>query len=158
LKISDSSNLNQVSQNHIQGGVEISRGSSSNKIFYNDISSGGILLEHSANSNKISKNNITNSEFGVYIIDCRLNTIKTNNFINNNIQAYFEDDLIMSILPDFWRRNYWDDWNGNAPKRIEGKIYIHRFSMDPEYQPPLIIKPWTNFDWFPARKPYNIPI
>jgi len=158
LKISDTSNLNQVSQNYIQGGVEISRGASSNKIFYNDISNGGILLEYSSNSNKIFKNNITNSEFGVYIIGCRSNTIKTNNFINNDVQAYFEDDVIMSILPDFWRRNYWDDLNGTAPKRIDGKIIIHRFSNDPEYQPPPIIKPWTIFDWFPAKKPYDIPI
>lgn len=160
LKISMSSNLNQVSQNHIQGGVEISGGSSSNEISNNDISNGGILLEMFSNSNKIFKNNITNSEFGVYIIGCQLNTIKTNNFINNNVQAYFEDTLLLSILPDFWRRNYWEDWNGITPKRIEGKMIINHFSFnpDPEYQVPPTIRSWSNFDWLPAKKPYDIGI
>jgi len=157
LKISFMSNFNQVSQNHIQGGVEINGGCFSNTFNYNDISNGGMILDGYCNSNIFVKNNITNSEIGIVLIGCRLNTIKKNNFINNDVNAYFEDTLLLSILPDFWRRNYWDDWNGITPKRIEGKMIINHFSWDPEYQVPPTIKTWSNFDWFPAKKPYDIP-
>jgi len=157
LIISSSSDSNQIIQNHIQGGVEI-RSCRSNTFMYNEISNAnlGIWLEF-CNSNSFVNNNITNNEIGVQLINCILNTFKRNNFINNDVHAYFEDTLLFSILPDFWRRNYWDDWVGFPPKHIEGKMIIHHISFDPDYPVDPTVKPWTNFDWFPAKNPYDIP-
>ncbi|DAC72720.1 MAG TPA: hypothetical protein DSN98_03590 [Thermoplasmata archaeon] len=159
LIISSISTFNQITQNHIEGGVEMQGGCRSNAFRYNDISNGnrGIWLDLLCNSNSFVKNNITNNEVGVQVMPCQLNTFKRNNFINNTLHAYFEDTLLSSILPDFWWRNYWDDWDGTIPKRIEGKMIINHLSFDPDYPVPPTVKPWTNFDWFPAREPYNIP-
>ncbi len=160
LLISSMSDFNQIIQNRIQGGVVMRGGSLLNTFKYNDISNAdsGIFLDIFCNSNKFVNNNITNNEVGIRVINSRLNTFKKNNFINNGVNAYFEDVLFFSALPDFWRRNYWDDWNGISPKRIEGKLIILHFSVDPDYPVEPTVKPWLNFDWFPAKEPYDIPI
>ena len=154
------SDANQVIQNRIHGGIEM-RYCHFNIFQYNDISnsSTGIFLEAACRSNSFISNNITHNENGVQLIGVLLNTFKRNNFFYNNINAYFEDTLFVSLFPDFWRGNYWDDSNGFSPKRISGKMIINHisFNPDPEYQPPPTIKPWVNFDWFPARNPYDIP-
>ncbi|HWR63221.1 MAG TPA: NosD domain-containing protein [Candidatus Thermoplasmatota archaeon] len=151
--------FNQITQNHIEGGVEINHFSlfntlSDNIIVHSDI---GIRLDMQSNSNHFISNNITNNEIGVQILNCRLNMFSRNNFIRNDVHVYFEDFLFGSILPDFWRRNYWDDWNKLLPKRIEGKMIIFHITVDPEYPPDPTVLEWSYFDFFPAQKPYGIP-
>ena len=149
------SNSNQVIHNRIQGGVTL-KGCRFITFKYNDVSQGGLELS-GCNRNDFVSNNVTNNDIGVLLYDCLLNTFKRNNFMRNNVSAYFEDDLLLGIFPDFWRRNYWDDWHGGGPKRIEGEIIIQRFSPDWEHPLPPTIVPWLNYDVFPARKPYTIP-
>jgi parallel beta-helix repeat protein len=101
--------------------------------------SGGIV------SNNLSKNNISYNDKGIYITvdsDGRVinNTIFHNNFIENNQTVYFEYSLF-----NHWIGNFW----GKArllPYPIFGKLSKWRFSI-----------PWVNFDWHPAREPYDIP-
>ncbi|PNX49842.1 MAG: hypothetical protein BV458_14165, partial [Thermoplasmata archaeon M9B2D] len=131
----------------------------SNTFRYNTISNGvyGIYLESLCNFNNFIKNNIVNTDVGVLSETCQLNMFKRNNFINNSVHAYFEYVFPFNIFPNFWRRNYWDDWDGSTPKSIEGKLIIPHISMDPDNPIPDTVKPWTNFDWRPAQEPYDIP-
>jgi len=159
MTISSMSTFNRIIQNHIQGGVDIRVGCRSNTFRYNTISNGvyGIYLESLCNSNNFIKNNIVNTDVGVLSETCQLNMFKRNNFINNSVHAYFEYVFLFNVLPNFWRGNYWDDWDGSPPKSIEGKMIIHHISMDPDNPIPDTVKPWTNFDWHPAQEPYDIP-
>jgi len=43
-----------------------------------------------------------------------------------------------------WRRNYWSGHSGILPKAIHG-VYWLIFEI-----------PWFEFDWLPAKKPYDI--
>jgi parallel beta-helix repeat protein len=149
------STSNQVIHNRIQGGVTM-RGCRFLTFKYNDVSEGGLDLS-GCNRNHFVSNNITHSEIGVLLYDCLLNTFKRNNFIANNVSAYFEGEFLFGIFPEFWWRNYWDDWQGGGPKRIEGKIFIPQYSPDWEHPLPPKIVQWRNYDLFPARTPYIIP-
>ena len=71
------------------------------------------------------------------------NWIYGNNFFNNGINAYFFNCII-----NFWFGNCWDDWFLLFPRPIYGYIFLFN---------DLSI-PWLNFDWHPAREPYDIPI
>jgi parallel beta-helix repeat protein len=129
----------------------------------------GILLEESSN-NDIHGNIITDNKDGVTCMSyCNMNTIVNNhfegndhwglffdrlfdkqnhvyhnNFIENNINAYFETTLLNT-----WDYNYWDDWIGIKyspyqflPKAIVGRIFG-----------PI---PWLNLDLHPAKEPFTI--
>jgi len=123
----------------------------------------GILLWHS-NYNTISWNNIKGCTQGMIILESKCNLIKRNN-ITNNIEGvfislstrnkFYENNFIESGYAGHvefkgwsffnkWRRNYWD----NQIIHILPKILVGRFGALPI--------PWFNFDWHPARKPYEI--
>jgi parallel beta-helix repeat protein len=125
-----------------------------NEVYENIIIAGlwgtAFSLEHS-DKNLIMKNNfIGNNGFpdeGI-IIDykCHKNKIYKNNFLNHSIHATFDTSFF-----NHWDRNYWDDWIGLKyrfgkilPKKIKGKL--------------LFIIPMYNFDFHPAKKPYDIQI
>jgi len=95
---------------------------------------GGITIKH---------NNILSNKKGAYIhLSSGIKFIE-NNFIDNEKSAgfsYLEDQS------NTWARNYWDEQilHGN-PKIILGILYLN-------YK----LLPWLDFDWNPAKKPYNI--
>ncbi len=99
--------------------------------------------------NKITYNDIySNNWAGIYIEYSYHNSIEKNNFIDNNLyHAYFKNSFLNN-----WTNNYWDDWNKNLPRPIYGRIEINPLE-DPN---PWITIPWINFDWHPAREPYDI--
>jgi hypothetical protein len=72
-------------------------------------------------------------------------TIKFNNFIDNNMSAFFENSSF-----NRWKHNYWDDHQGIWPKCIKGLMRI-------PWNKTIVIH-WMNLDWFPAQKPYEIPL
>jgi len=145
-------------------------GSVCNKVYGNNIVQikySGIYLKGSKYI-KLYKNYISNAETGIEIGSSRFcfvyfNEIKNcsvygidrymteftfimkNNLINNSCNAYFFGRWIVNK----WSRNYWDDWHGLIHYTINGEDY----SLDPDYH--VSVK---QFDWFPARKPYNIEI
>jgi len=118
-------------------------GSNNNSIYYNDIYSNedGVIIWYSSNTN-ICINTISNNNgFGLKLQWlCNDNTIHKNNFIANNRQAQFIDSFLNS-----WFENYWNRPR-LLPKPIFGTITIGTLSYL-----------WINFDWRPAREPYDIP-
>ncbi|KYK21293.1 hypothetical protein AYK24_09400 [Thermoplasmatales archaeon SG8-52-4] len=111
------------------------------------IALGGLLCIN----NKIIYNNISNNKANGIIIVQGINTlVKNNNFINNDVNAYFI--YLFMRVPNQWKSNYWDEWGGLGPKIIDGDLVI--FDPDEEYG--IGSKPIRNFDWRPAKYPYDI--
>ena len=112
--------------------------------------------------------------------------ISKNNFMDNNVHASFyfnpyylypslksikyassiyEYNWIKDIITEenklpncnnlirnlYWSGNYWDNWMGIGPKLISGMIILQGFLLD-------YFIPWINFDWHPAKEPYDIPV
>jgi len=128
-------------------GILIS-GDSNAKIFKNHIYNngagefldGGILIQD-CNYNVLVNNVIkTNNKYGLFLLRSMNNKVVENNFIGN---IYCNAFFLQFSLFNHWSSNYWTDWIGLGPKLIKGKLgdrYI----------------PWVNFDWHPAKEPYDI--
>jgi parallel beta-helix repeat protein len=133
-----------------------------NSITYNDINGIGFAW---SKRNVIFQNIITNNEKGIQLHYTHKNTFhrniisnnsliaihlvesRQNNFICNNIQNNV-DEVYFRIMNPFknnrFFRNYWDE-PFSQPKIIHGELQL----------PGEDIK-WLEFDWFPAKEPYNI--
>jgi parallel beta-helix repeat protein len=110
----------------------------------------GIILDRSSR-NLINKNTFRNNKkgYGIKLEDySRKNIILSNNFIDNGENAVFQFSRT-----NIWIKNYWSDLEILKIKIIEGKILI-RYGILPDQT--KIVK-WYNFDWSPAKEPYNIP-
>lgn len=112
----------------------------------NNIVSGNIIRECNeginlyGHSNTLSKNTIWAEDTISLSGSCK-NIIIYNNFMNKDNNAFFINSFFT-----FWCRNYWGDWLGLVPRPIVGIIGSEIF---------LIAIPWVNFDWYPAREPYE---
>jgi len=109
----------------------------------------GICLSES-NDTTITRNIITkNHGYGIALANSRRNLISQNNILDNGkYDAFFTRDIGIFPLSNHWDANYW----GRPyllPKRIHGQLIL--FENHPRIALPLV-----NFDWFPAREPYNI--
>ena len=100
----------------------------------------GISIQNS-NNNCISQNNIINNIDGVNLFESLNNTVVANNFQNNIRQASF-----VGCRDNLWKNNYWGR-PLSRPKIIFGRI--GRF---------FNLIPWVQFDWFPAKEPYDIEV
>ncbi|MBE3136204.1 MAG: right-handed parallel beta-helix repeat-containing protein [Thermoplasmata archaeon] len=97
---------------------------------------GGMFICNCVDGVRIIDNDIiSNDGYGVYFDCSRKNQVVNNNFINNTCNAYFSR---YGPVWNQWKGNYWDTWIGIGPKMIKG------------YK-------WANFDWHPAKEPYDIP-
>jgi parallel beta-helix repeat protein len=114
---------------------EISR----NKILNKSVN--GIALIENSSDNYIFRNDIRNNqEYGIFLYYGFSNRIEENNFIKNKPNAFFKNSRFNS-----WDRNYWNRPR-ILPKLIRGEIkglFIFWWA-------------WTNIDWRPALKPYDI--
>jgi parallel beta-helix repeat protein len=122
----------------------------SNDITYNIISDNNPIGIFTWDTDcSITNNHISNNhQIGIYVFFSHGCIITKNNLIDNgNYNACFENDFIHS-LSNRWRRNYWSDKQGVFAYRIKGFIYLGGIY--------LFQFPWMNFDWLPARKPYDI--
>ena len=101
----------------------------------------GIVILESCR-NLIKRNNIANNTEGVFLSRSRRNKFYENNFIDSGFAGHVEFNG-WSFL-NHWRGNYWDN------QIIHGlpKILLGRFGILPI--------PWFNFDWRPAKEPYDI--
>jgi nitrous oxidase accessory protein len=114
--------------------------------------------------NTIEGNIIENNEVGIHIYLSRFNTIKGNMFENNVVGVYIDRSIGSSIKNNNFIDNelhaqfgymrfvysFTNRWNGN---------YWNRTRILPYPIPGgLIIFPWIQFDWRPAKEPYNIEI
>lgn len=101
----------------------------------------GIEVQATFFRNYIHHNNITNNMIGISLIFTLFSDIRENNFIENQLQAFF-----VSSFLNVWHRNYWNH-SQILPKIISGQfggMIINR-------KIPLI-----NIDWRPAQEPYDI--
>ena len=147
-------------------GIYIFSGSFYNRVHGNNImnNSHGVALDSS--NNDISSNLISNSnEYGIFIFYGSQNMIRKNNFIDNRIHCSFEYELGFKVLGIFFLRpfqlnkffrNYWDNHPTANPKAIKGKMWCYTFLYMLGLVDEIKILDWYNFDWIPARKPYDI--
>ncbi len=134
-------------RNQEYSGVGIWPGADKNLIHHNylsNISLYGIIITN-AKGNIIANNTIWGSNEGIHLTCANSTHIKYNNFIGNNISAFFENSSL-----NHWRNNFWDDHHGTWPKCIKGLMRI-------PWNKTIMIQ-WINIDWFPAYKPYIIPL
>jgi parallel beta-helix repeat protein len=144
------SSSNNISKNNISDntyyGITFDT-SNNNTIFWNSINSNkniGIYIHSSSNNNTVLSNNIKENGNikglgGSILLDRSSNNkIHRNNFINNVKCAYFFD-----CTSNNWNGNYWDK------PRLFPKIILGR-------KIGIIWWPWFNFDWHPAKEPYDI--
>ncbi len=151
------SHNNMINGNHISGKHDVgiySIGSYGNSICKNKLigyhfsyaaSCNGIWICGGFN-NEIYRNNITGHDggwgsSGIQLEGTHHNTIKENNFISNDDDAFYWNCFFTS-----WSHNYWDDLQ-TPVKIIFGQIQIVLL--------PFRI-PCIDIDWFPAKEPYDI--
>jgi parallel beta-helix repeat protein len=131
-----------VTNNHItdSGDVGITVAGSNSIVKKNIITNHvkGIWIVSSGYANTITNNHFENNNDGVYLTAYKNNNIIANNFIKNKRHASFIDSF------NCWRRNYWDDWIKILPFYII-KGYIVTHELEEAY----------DFDWSPARRPYD---
>ncbi|UCD13235.1 MAG: right-handed parallel beta-helix repeat-containing protein [Thermoplasmatales archaeon] len=116
----------------------------------------GIYIFFMSHHNIISNNTFINTSWGIQI-EANGNKIIYNNFINNIGHAHFTV-FNPFFVPRFnynkWDRNYWDNWIGltnpsfsKFPKIIFGAFIRSRIPIS-----------WLQFDWHPAKEPYDIGV
>jgi parallel beta-helix repeat protein len=88
-------------------------------------------------NNSVYYNIIQKNTMGIYLEYSPLNKINCNNFYQNIVDASFG----LSSWTN-WNHNYWNRPR-ILPKPIIGIYYYF---------------PWVNFDWHPAKEPYDIPV
>ena len=88
----------------------------------------------------ITNNNIRdNSKYGLYLrAASHRNTIKNNNFIDNENHAYFDGSIFNK-----WSRNHWSGSLWTIVKPIKGKLDLYNI-------------PWVDFDLMPALREHEI--
>ena len=126
--------LPNVSGNIIKRcGIGIQFGVENNSIIYgNDIESCDVGMQGGGNGTIITKNNFKNySEIGMWVVGT----------VGQRLIGYKKSR---------WIGNYWDTWSGVGPKIIPGMrvSWIGRL---------FFLIPWIDFDWKPAKEPYDIP-
>lgn len=106
------------------------------------IPTGGIYLQD-IKEVYFNNNNISTNRIAVIFLRSSNIEFSENNFINNKFDSYFwEKDFFSNVI---WNKNYWSDWIG---------IKIKVLNFLPYHLSSNLI---FNFDWHPARKPYDIP-
>jgi parallel beta-helix repeat protein len=104
----------------------------------------GIKTFHSFSTIVTGNNILSNKEYGIYISKWGGIFIIKNNFIENEVDAYFWQN----IFRNRWRQNYWNE-PLTIPKIIYGKLILVGHSIPLE----LTV---INIDWNPAKVPYDI--
>jgi parallel beta-helix repeat protein len=150
-------------------GITISSCSNSVVSFNNVTNNNKGIIVASCTNIVVSSNNVTNNEYGVKISIGHSSgnvNIEKNNFMENNLNAFatFLSEGFLSIFfviknsfTNHWRKNYWDDWSGSGPKRIEAEFVIEYSNpFDPWSPPSRKTYSWVKFDFFPAKEPYDI--
>jgi len=126
-------------------GIEIYR-CQNNDIYSNFVrlNGGAVSLFHSDN-NTVSGNSIFTS-YGTYLENAHNNSFIQNNFYKNLRGWHPLLFVVISSENNTWDKNFW-----NRPRILPKPILIHHV---------IPKKEWTfslNFDWHPAKEPYDIP-
>jgi parallel beta-helix repeat protein len=123
------------------------------KIKNNMISNNTIGIKALGAANFIILNHIQGNEIGLklssdsFSMGCG-NIIWKNNFIDNDVHAFFEESYLNMWIQNYWGRPFL------SPKLISG-LFIIRYGYS--WGGGVISIPWINIDLRPALKPHNIP-
>jgi parallel beta-helix repeat protein len=101
----------------------------------------GIEIQAAMFKNYIIRNSITNNTIGINLVFTLFTIIQENNLLQNQQQAFFTSSFLSK-----WQQNYWNA-SRILPKIIPGQfggMIIHKWI------------PFLNFDWKPAKEPYDI--
>ncbi|MBN2603564.1 MAG: hypothetical protein JXA91_05495 [Candidatus Thermoplasmatota archaeon] len=158
-----------IEYNEISGfeaGLWIGDGSKVKNNLFRDNEVGISLQLDSTSSNPciISKNNFIqnhiHSTFGLTYslkISKYFSLLSKNNLIKKYMSTNIFNPTNKNLLTNIkWDGNYWDNWIGIGPKFIFGSIYLGGFF--PRFFLFFRFLPMINFDWHPAKEPYNISI
>lgn len=135
------SSLRNVSGNKIRRcRIGIQFGGENNIVYGNDIESCNVGIQNAGWGSIITKNNFKNySRIGFWFA------------------GTFGERFIEGFKKSRWIGNYWDTWIGIGPKIILGFSLVGwrllRFGIQI-----LIPIPWVDFDWHPAKEPYDIEV
>jgi len=100
-------------------------------------------IDVAGSNNKIIGNHLEDNSIGIQIYEF-FNSVKRNNFINNEVHSQFiYSKPIFQRFTNIWFRNYWDKPR-LLPYPIRGGLFI--------------FIPIIQFDWRPALKPYDIGV
>jgi len=162
------SSFNKIYENQIDGngiyGIYIY--TEENSIFKNIIKNHIYGINNSYPNNQIYMNSIKKNNIGLINYNSFYNTIRNNNFIDNNNHATF--DITLRKSNTNWFGNYWKGHSANTAKVIEGKattniwlymIYLawEKLLGTPPFPKPELEKVTAEeYDWFPSKSPYDI--
>ena len=125
-------------------------------IYHNNFNNCGIKI-HGV-GHKIYENQIKDAETAIVLDECKNTKITRNNIINEN-ENLVKFKNFNKYFANNWNHNYWSDWKYpfppyiiTPPRIIEGTVIL----WDPLSNVPRKEKEWINFDWFPARKPFDL--
>jgi parallel beta-helix repeat protein len=96
----------------------------------------GVFLDDTTGNSVIGNCISDNWEYGIRLAYAEGNKIKENDFIENNVNAYFQGPF-----RNYWYQNYWDRSFDMNVKIIVGSVFF---------------LPWLNFDWEPSAEPNTI--
>jgi len=99
-----------------------------------------IGIDIAGDDNTIQYNTVENNPLGIYLRRPE-NTISNNNFINNDVHAIGTHGKFIWMISNRWNGNYWD----------KGRILPYPILSS------VFIFPCIQFDWHPAKVPYDIP-
>jgi nitrous oxidase accessory protein len=105
-------------------------------------------------NNFIYGNDIENCNIGIRCGGSG-NIITKNNFKNYNRIGFWFYKYLLWPGKNRWIGNYWDTWIGIGPKTILG---FKVFEWVSELIYFIFLIPWLEFDWQPAKEPYDITI
>lgn len=137
-----------------------------NSIFKNTIKNHEYGINNSYPNNQIYMNSIKDNNIGLINYNSFYSTIRNNNFIGNNNHATF--DITLKKSNTNWFGNYWSGHSASGAKVIEGKatkniwlymIYLawEKLLGTPPFPKPDLEKVTSEeYDWFPAKTPYDI--
>ena len=152
IHIIDSSNLtiswNNISNNNWTG-IHVGYGEyhsiMHNLIQYNEK---GVYFVSQDNGNFNNNTIIKNRDVGIDITNSYYNNINHNNFMDNGRQASF-----FFSKGSNWNGNYW-----NRPRNLPKLIFGYGLELMILGKNIYITIPWFNFDWHPAKEPYDIGV
>jgi len=95
----------------------------------------GLYLSHGGRNIVVRECDFTNNIRAIqHYTGGKFNRFIKNNFINNNYPVYNEG---LWVMLNFYFKNYWDNWIGYGPYHVYGLL---------------------NWDFFPAKEPYDIGV
>ena len=109
-------------------------------------------IEFGAANTSVYGNDIENCALGIRCGGSG-NIITKNNFKNYSRIGFWFYKYLLWPGKNRWIGNYWDTWTGIGPKTILGFLV---FEWGSEWTYIIFLIPWFEFDWHPAKEPYDI--